>query len=197
MVDCNQGWRMPWDIRPPWTVEVAAEVARRLAPERLYWIEEPLHRGDAAGYAALRRSATTRIAGGELTREPYEFQRLLELDALDVYQPDCVLTMGIGALSRLAREVAAAGHLFTPHTWGNGIGLMANLQLTAGVADAPFIEFPFDPPEWTPSRRDFMLARPIEIDEAGWLTLPDAPGLGIALDEASLRRTITAGASYR
>ena len=34
---------------------------------------------------------------------------------------------------RDARQVAAAGKLFTPHTWGNGIGVLANLHLVAGT----------------------------------------------------------------
>jgi len=33
MVDCNQGWRMPWDAEPPWTFDDALPVAREL--ERL------------------------------------------------------------------------------------------------------------------------------------------------------------------
>ena len=48
--------------------------------------------------------------------------------------------------------------------------------------------YPFDPPEWTPARRDFPLARPIEADE-GWLVLSDEPGLGIELDEERLAAT--------
>ena len=93
-----------------------------------------------------------------MTREPYEFRELLErglpgrvpagLRVLDGDHAGC---------ATLARDVAAAGKIFTPHTWGNGIGLMANLHLTAGTVGAPFIEFPFDPPEWTTQRRDYML----------------------------------------
>ena len=74
-----------------------------------------------------------------------------------MYQPDCVCTQGITGLRRLAADVVAAGKVFTPHTWGNGIGLLANAHLTAGTVDAPFLEFPFDPPEWTTARRDFPL----------------------------------------
>ena len=51
MVDCNQGWRMPWDTAPPWTLDHATEIAEALAAESVYWMEEPLHRGDYAGYA--------------------------------------------------------------------------------------------------------------------------------------------------
>jgi L-alanine-DL-glutamate epimerase-like enolase superfamily enzyme len=33
MVDCNQGWRLPWDTEAPWTLKEAVTVAREL--ERL------------------------------------------------------------------------------------------------------------------------------------------------------------------
>jgi L-alanine-DL-glutamate epimerase-like enolase superfamily enzyme len=189
MVDCNQGWRMPWDVRPPWDVERATDVAVALEAEGVYWIEEPLHRGDVLGMAELRRRVGIRVAGGELTRELHEFSALLANDSLDVYQPDCVCTQGITGLRRLAADVVAAGKVFTPHTWGNGIGLLANAHLAAGTVDVPFLEFPFDPPEWTTARRDFPLASTVEADAQGWLHLGDRPGLGITLNEDLLART--------
>ena len=196
MVDCNQGWRMPWDTAPPWDIDRATSVAERLAAEDVYWMEEPLHRGDYAGMAELRRRVPMRIAGGEMTREPYEFRELLDRECLDVFQPDCVCSQGITGLRRLAHDVDAAGRIFTPHTWGNGIGVMANLHLTAGTVGTPFIEFPFDPPEWTTARRDYVLAETIETDGDGWITLSDRPGLGIALAEDVLARTRSADATF-
>ena len=116
MVDCNQGWRMPWDTRPPWDVDHATVVAQRLAAEGVYWIEEPLHRGDYDGLAELRRRVGIRIAGGELTREPYEFAELLAHECLDVFQPDCVCTLGISGLRRLAVEVVGGReHVHAAH----------------------------------------------------------------------------------
>ncbi|RFU46335.1 mandelate racemase/muconate lactonizing enzyme family protein [Paraburkholderia sp. DHOC27] len=196
MVDCNQGWRMPWDTTEPWNVATALEVAGELEKYDVYWMEEPLHRGDYAGYAALRRGTTLRIAGGEMTRERYEFDQLLAYDSLDVFQPDVACSLGMEGLRKLAHAVEARGKVFTPHTWGNGIGLMANLHLTAGAASAPFIEFPYDPPEWSIARRDFMLQQPIDIDSEGWLTLSDAPGLGLAIDEAALAATLSSRSTY-
>ena len=93
----------------------------------------------------------------------------------------------------------AAGQLFTPHTWGNGIGVLANLHLAAGVAGeagSQWVEWPFDPPEWTLERRDYPLARPLRA-EGGWVTLSDDPGLGIELDETALSRTVSARATFR
>jgi L-alanine-DL-glutamate epimerase-like enolase superfamily enzyme len=196
MVDCNQGWRMPWDTQKPWTLEHAIDVAGQLEALGVYWVEEPLHRGDYAGYAALKQAVNIRIAGGEMTREPYEFRELLERDCLDVFQHDCVCSMGITGLAKLAREVDAAGKIFTPHTWGNGIGVMANLHLTAGTVGAPFIEFPYDPPEWSLERRDYPLKNVIDVDAEGWITLSDAPGLGLELDEDRLEQTKTGSATF-
>ena len=196
MVDCNQGWRMPWDTRAPWTVDHATVVAEALRSESVYWMEEPLHRGDYAGHVELRHRVAIRIAGGELTREPYEFDELLERGCLDVFQPDCVCSGGITGLRDLARRVTSAGRVFTPHTWGNGIGLLANLHLSAGATTAPFVEFPFDPPEWTTARRDFPLAESVESDAEGWITLSEAPGLGLRLDEARLASTLSAHATF-
>lgn len=196
MVDCNQGWRMPWDTEAPWDVDRATEVAHQLDGEGVYWMEEPLHRGDYEGMTELRRRVGIRIAGGEMTREPYEFRELLTRDCLDVFQPDAVCSMGISGLRMLAVEVESAGKIFTPHTWGNGIGLMANLHLTAATVTAPFVEFPFDPPEWSTARRDYILTETIEVDEQGWITLSDRPGLGIELDEDVLKRTLTGSATF-
>lgn len=196
MVDCNQGWRMPWDVRPPWDVDHATAVAEALAREHVYWMEEPLHRGDYAGMAELRRRVDLPLAGGEMTRERYEFAELLDRDCLDVFQPDCVCSLGLSGLRHVAADIVAAGKVFTPHTWGNGIGLLANVHLVAGTVGAPFVEFPFDPPEWTTARRDYPLTETIEVDADGWISLSDRPGLGCPLDEATLARTASAAATF-
>ncbi|CAN5831227.1 mandelate racemase/muconate lactonizing enzyme family protein [soil metagenome] len=188
MVDCNQGWRMPWDTHQPWDFVSALEVAGRLAEHGVMWMEEPLHRGDHAGMARLRAESEVAIAGGEMTRELHEFDLMLAAGCLDIYQPDVVVTGGMAALAALARRVAEDGKIFSPHTWGSGVALLANAHLTAGTVGAPYLEYPWDPPEWTPERRDFILSESIAIN-GGWLELGSAPGLGAELDEERLAAT--------
>lgn len=189
LVDCNQGWRMPRDTAEPWKFKDALEVARALEDLGVYWMEEPLHRGDRDGMRRLREATDVRIAAGEMTRELYEFRDLIAAGAVDIVQPDAALVGGITGLRRVATMAEDHGLSFTPHTWTNGIGLLANAHLAAGLAAPPFIEFPYDPPEWTPERRDFMLQEPIEVDADGMLVLSDRPGLGVVLDEDRLKAT--------
>ena len=108
-----------------------------------------------------------------LTRELYEFRDLIADGCLDILQPDAACVGGITGLRRVATMAQEHGVGFTPHTWGNGLGLVANAHLTAGLVDAPFLEFPYDPPEWDLDRRDYMMAEPCRIDADGFVVLPE------------------------
>jgi L-alanine-DL-glutamate epimerase-like enolase superfamily enzyme len=183
IVDLNQWWRMPGDIEPGLGPADARRLIERLREHGLLWVEEPLPGDDLAGMQMLRRSTGARIGGGEMARSFDEMRRALDVDALDVYQPDVVLALGISGARVLAELALRRNRWFTPHTWTNGIGLLANLHVCAGVGGGPFIEFPYDPPGWTPERRDFMLSEPVRLDGDGMLRVPSGPGLGIELDE--------------
>ena len=197
MVDCNQGWRFPWDTMSAWTVKDALTIGRELERLGVYWMEEPLHRADRAGMRLLREKLDVRIAGGELDREMSELRDLIAEGCLDVIQPDVVSVGGITGLAKIAAMAGEHGVAFTPHSWGNGIGVIANAHLMAGSTDGGYFEFPWDPPEWTNARRDFMFRAPLDVDAQGDLVLGDAPGLGFDLDEEMLAHTRVDGGTIR
>jgi D-galactarolactone cycloisomerase len=188
MCDANQAWRMPWDTRSPWNLKDARRVVDALSELDVYWLEEPLARHDFAGLADLRQLAKVRIAGGEGNREFYELQQYLQYRSLDVYQPDVVWSTGILRATQIAREVQSHGAIYSPHTWGDGLVLLANLHVSAAVSQAPFIEYPYDPPYWTPERRDYILPEPVRTDGRGKVILPETPGLGVTLDWGALEK---------
>jgi L-alanine-DL-glutamate epimerase-like enolase superfamily enzyme len=189
MVDLNQGWRMPGDTTPSIDIAAARGIAARLAELDVLWLEEPLDGTDLPGLASLRAAGLgLRIAGGEMTRTHHEALWALAAGAFDVYQEDVVLAGGMLRNRTLAEMALARGHWFTPHTWTNGLGLLANLHVAAGVGGGPYLEYPYDPPGWTPERRDAFLAEPIRPDTDGLLHVPAASGLGARLDEVSIRR---------
>jgi len=191
LVDCNQGWRLPWDTEAPWTFKDALAVARELERLGVYWMEEPLHRADYAGMRALREATDIRLAAGEMTRQLHELRELVQGGCADVLQPDVALVGGITGLKRVALMAQEYNLIFTPHTWTNGMGVMANAHLAAGLADVPFLEYPFDPPDWDVNRRDYMMAEPLTVDAEGFINLSDAPGMGYAPNEPLLAKTLT------
>lgn len=183
IVDLNQWWRMAGDIGRGLGPADARRTIERLREHGVVWVEEPLDGEDLAGMRLLRESTGVRIGGGEMARSFEDLRRALESDALDVYQPDVVLALGISGVRTFAELALRGNRWFTPHTWTNGVGLLANLHVCAGVGGGPYIEFPYDPPGWTPERRDFMLSEPVMIDTGGMVPVPSEPGLGIVLDE--------------
>jgi len=188
MVDLNQWWRMPGDISAAADVAAVRRLAAELAGLGVLWLEEPLPGGDLAGMRALREQAGIRVAGGEMARTVPELLDALGAGALDVVQPDVVLSVGMIRARTVAELARLGNHWFTPHTWTNGLGLLANLHVAAGVGGGPYLEFPYDPPGWTEQRRDFFLAEPLRIDPGGYLTVPGRPGLGVEIDEAAAAR---------
>ncbi len=189
MVDLNQGWRMAGDTSVRLDPAGARSVAARLHELGVVWVEEPLPEGDLRGLAGLRAAVGIRVAGGEMTRTMSGLLAALDADAFDVYQPDVVLAVGMLHARTIAELALARNRWFTPHTWTNGLGLLANLHVAAGVGAGPFLEYPYDPPGWTAERRDFMLAEPLRPAPDGVLRVPARPGLGVVLDRRVLERT--------
>ena len=80
------------------------------------------------------------------------------------------------------------GRTWSPHTWSNGYGLVANLHAACGLSSHPYVEVPFDPPAWSAERRDWLLPAPVEIAADGTIAPPDGPGLGVEPDLDALER---------
>ncbi len=183
MVDANQGWPIHgFGPYPVWTVKRAIDTSRYYEELGVRWLEEPLYKHDYEGYARLREATTVPIAGGEFNVDLHEFRDLITNGCLDVLQPDATISTGMWNSRKVAGMAEAHGLEFSPHTWTNGLGFAANLQLMAATPNCPYCEFPYEPPAWVPEARDFMLAEPFMIDKEGFVNLPDKPGLGVELD---------------
>ena len=188
MVDANQGWRMPGDLRPRWDVATAIRCARELESLDVYWLEEPLPTDDVDGYAALRTRTDLRLAAGEMVRTAREAADLVLRGGVDVVQCDAVLAGGFGGCRRVASVAESAGRAWSPHTWSNGDGLLANLHAALGCSGVPYVEVPFDPPGWTAERRDWLLPAPLGLAADGTIAPPPGPGLGVVPDLDALER---------
>lgn len=182
-VDANQGWRIEgFAPTVKWDLARAKTTARAIEEFYPMWLEEPLDQYDARGHISLRAATATPIAGGEMLNDLGPFQLMIDAGSYDVVQPDAIFCGGMTIQRKISALAEAHGIGFAPHTWSNGIGLLANLHTLAAAPTGLMLEYPWDPMGWVPEVRDAMFSEPIKLSRDGTVILPDAPGLGIELD---------------
>jgi L-rhamnonate dehydratase len=167
MLDCY----MSWDST------VTLEMARRLKAYNIYWFEDVLTPDHLTEQADLRQPVKPiLIAGGEHEFTHFGFQEIARTNALDLWQPDITWCGGITAGLRIVALAQQAGLPVVPHRGGEVWGL----HLIAATACDNLAEVL---PGSRNQQRDVLWqGEPEPI--AGYLTLTDAPGFGVELNEA-------------
>ena len=189
MVDANQAHVMPSPgPHAFWSYHDALTVARAMEQLGVLWLEEPLPRYDLDQLSRLTASTDIPIAGGELNQGLHEYRELVRRDCYDIVQADCAFSEGVFQLRKVAAMAEMDYKPFIPHTWSNGVGLAANLQLAASVPNCPWFEFPVDPPAWTEESRDHMLTQPYRVGSDGFIEVPSSPGMGVDIDRSALEQ---------
>lgn len=191
MVDANQGTintgHQPYRV---WDLKTARYVADALHEMGVLWLEEPLPKRRYRDLAELTRSTPMTIAGGELNLGLSEFDLMIRERCYDIVQVDVAFSEGIWGCRKIAAAAELAGLPTIPHTWSNGLALVANFHLACALPRCPWLEVPFDPPSFTHEARDALLTTTLRVADDGTVRLPDGPGLGVELDEeriASMR----------
>lgn len=171
------------DVNGSWDVDTAIQQLRAWEPYDVYWLEEPVPPHDIPGYQRVRaRSGDTYIVGGEQHAGLAEFRQLIELDAVDIAQPNAAVTGGITDFLRI--HAFATAHSMPVSPWNLQ---MVHLHMAAGLPNVKWIEY-FMPDNALLQFQTRLFKGPAireEVtDEGVFLLAPDAPGLGLELDEA-------------
>ena len=167
MCDANQAWQ----------AEQAAEHIAALAPLRPFWMEEPIGADRPhSEWLSLARQSPIPLAAGENLRGEAQFSEAISADYLRFIQPDVGKWGGISAGQAVARHAVARRQAYCPHWLGGGVGLAASLHSLAGSgSDQGWAEVDANP---NPLREEVF---PLAVED-GWVTLSDAPGLGVQPD---------------
>ena len=166
---------------PPWlTPADAARVARALEPYNLIWIEDPIAPDNLDGYKRIRDAAHVPLAAGERTATIFGERELIERELVDIIQPDTGRAGGITQMKKIAAMAEAHHIMMAPHSGSLGpVAEYAALHLLAAIPNALILERLDD--DW-PGRASTIVPHPQQVD--GFITVPDAPGLGCDIDEA-------------
>ena len=190
MVDANQATSLP-SPKPGvrWDFQRALRMARELETRNVLWLEEPLSRYDFENLIRLREATEIKIAGGEKNQGLHEFRWLIERGVYDIIQPDCAMSEGVSQLRKVAAMAEMYHKQLVVHHSMSGIGLAAALHLTCTVPGTSWLEIMYEPGTRTIEayqRLGGILESKIWIDENGFVTVPDEPGLGVTLNEKEI-----------
>ncbi len=169
-LDANGAWSCVADAAR--AIEALADVAR------IAWVEQPLPRHDLDGLRLLRQRTSVPIMADESCQSLHDAYNLARAQAADVLNLYVVEAGGLEAAAAIFAFGAAVG---IPCILGSqaemGIGTAACAHLAVAVRNLPYACETFGPLRYC---RD-IVANPISID-SGYLTPPEGPGLGVALD---------------
>ena len=163
-------------------VSDAVRFIDRLAGHRIVWCEEPVAPESVELLREVKERTRLPISSGERLYALADFARLINLRAADVVQMDVAHCGGIAVAKKIAAMAAAQDIAISPHCSIGPVALAAALHVAWSTPNMlmleSFAEFDVD---W---RNDLVGGwNPLNHGE---FTIPDAPGLGLALDEAAI-----------
>lgn len=177
MVDAG-GSEQFWPHGTNW----ARNTAIMLADYDIVWFEEALPPDNIDGFVELTRSSPVPISGGEVLTRRQSFLPWLQRNAVDIIQPDVTKCGGLSDFRRIAQMAQDHNVQVVPHGWNTAVGLAADLQISAFLPNAQFVEY------LTPCAYiDQLTTQPFELDSEGYLPIPQTPGLGIEIDMSRLQ----------
>lgn len=147
----------------------AEKLAHSIRDCDIAFFEEPLTQNDVRIMADLRQRTGMALAAGQNEGLSYRFRDLMLAGAVDYVQPNVVISGGFTQ----SAKVAGMAEAFNVGITNGGAFPLHNMHLHAGLANGGRVE-------WHLVAVDMMRALYNDIPEpqAGWLALPDKPGLG-------------------
>ncbi|MFO7758781.1 MAG: mandelate racemase/muconate lactonizing enzyme family protein [Roseovarius sp.] len=158
------------------TTAGAVRLGQALEPFSPLWYEEPVPPDNIAEMARVAEAVRIPVATGERLTTKAEFAAILQAGAAAILQPALGRAGGLWETRKIAAIAEAYNAQIAPHLYAGPVEWAANIHLAASIPNilmAETIETPF---------HDALIKGGIRT-EAGFVTPPEAPGLGIEVDE--------------
>ena len=166
------------DANSAYTPEKAIEVGEEvLAPNDVVHYEEPCPYWELEWTAEVTEALDVPVTGGEQDNDLAQWRRMIEMDAVDVVQPDVCYIGGLSRTLEVAEMAADAGKLCTPHSANHSLVTVFTLHLLGAIENAgPYLEYSIED-HWAEG-----LFTPELSVEDGRVPIPNGPGWGVELD---------------
>ncbi|HEX6993626.1 MAG TPA: mandelate racemase/muconate lactonizing enzyme family protein [Gammaproteobacteria bacterium] len=180
------------DMHARYDLPTAKRVAKRLEPLNLMWLEEPVPAENPEAYKQIQLETSTPLCAGENLYLAHEFRPLLEMGAVDIIMPDLQKAGGLGEGQRIANLAELYYVPFAPHMVSSMLGAMATAHVCASVPNFMIMEWQIYFHE-DPMYREIVTFDGPMVDDDGFLTVADKPGIGVEINEDGMRRYATQG----
>ena len=176
LVDANSGF----------SVRRALEVGRLLEAEGITHFEEPCPYWQLAETRAVTEALDLDVTGGEQDCELGIWERMIEMRAVDVVQPDVMYMGGIVRTLKVARLAEAAGLPVTPHSANLSLVTLCTMHLLGALPNAgKYLELSIEGRDYYPWQEGLFVEDPYAVRD-GMVTIPSAPGWGVEVSPAWL-----------
>ena len=160
------------------TASGALRLARRLEPYDPLWFEEPTPPEMPEEMAKVAAGTSIPVATGERLATKYEFARVLDHGAASILQMNLGRVGGLLEAKKIAGMAEARYAQIAPHLYCGPVVGAANIQISACTPNFLILE---SIQTWGGFHAE-ILKTPIRWED-GYVLPPDAPGLGVELDE--------------
>ena len=167
-----------------WDAKTAIQRARAFSEYDIFWLEEPLLPDDYDGYRKLSEAVDVRIAAGEEESGRRMFLDLMDRGRVDIIQVDLTRCGGFTEAMKIAALAADRGIPVVNHGFTTYINIAAGLHFLNAIPNSFICEFVVE--EGT-TLRDHITKQKIAVRD-GFVDIPDAPGLGMDLNEEEIRQ---------
>jgi L-alanine-DL-glutamate epimerase-like enolase superfamily enzyme len=159
----------------------AAYLGHAIEPYRLYFYEDPIRPLNPLSLRTVRDKVNLPIATGEQLAHKWEFQPLIENELVDYLRIDMVHAGGITEAKKILAAGEAHGQRSALHHASSPVNGTACLHVDMAVPN-------FGIQEWMELEPLYELFPNAPRAQAGYVTPPAGPGLGLELDEAEARK---------
>ena len=163
---------------------MAKVLIKDIEPYNPLFIEEPVLSEQLETMAQLRRNTHIPIATGERLYSRFDYKNLFTLGAADIIQPDVSHAGGITECKKIAAMAESWDLALAPHCPLGPIALAACLQIDA-VSQNAFIQEQSQGIHYNQSNdlTDYLSDPSVLHFSAGYVDIPQGPGLGIEINE--------------
>ena len=164
-------------------VENCIRIGKALDKYTLAWYEDMIPWQYVDQWKRLKDSVETPVCTGEDIYMKEGFEPLVEAKAVSIMHPDLATSGGIMETKKIADYCYESGIAIALHQAGSPVVAMANAHCAAAIDNFLALEMhSVDLPWWD----DLVEGMNGQIVHNGSISIPDAPGLGIELNEEAI-----------